>query len=235
LISRLLANFRPQPSSPPGPFIHLGAIHKTYPNGAVGLQGIDLALTQGEFLWISGVSGSGKSTLLKLLFGAEQPTTGEVWVDQQQVTQLKAPQLARLRRRLGVVFQDYKLLPRRTVGENITFVLKALGYDRPEIRRRLWPTLKRVGLEAKVDCFPEQLSGGEQQRVALARAIVHSPMILLADEPTGNLDPENTGIVMETIQALHQAGTTVIITTHDQALLSQTPHRIITLDRGLLV
>ena len=209
MISRLLAKFRPQPSSPPGPFIHLGDIHKTYPNGAVGLQGIDLTLTQGEFLWISGVSGSGKSTLLKLLCGAEHPTTGEVWVDQQPVTQLKAPQLARLRRRLGVVFQDYKLLPRRTVGENITFVLKALGYDRPEIRRRLWPTLKRVGLEAKVDCFPEQLSGGEQQRVALARAIVHSPMVLLADEPTGNLDPENTGIVMETIQALHQAGTSV--------------------------
>ncbi|WP_218080650.1 cell division ATP-binding protein FtsE [Anthocerotibacter panamensis] len=231
----LLPKSTPAPLDPDAPLIRLEQVHKVYPNGAIGLDGFSLSVTQGDFLWVSGVSGSGKSTFLKLLYGAERPTSGEVWVNRQPVAHLNAHRLAALRRCMGVVFQDYKLLPRRTVCENITFVLRALGYTRHDIHRRLLSTLKIVGLEHKADCFPEQLSGGEQQRVAIARAIVHTPVLLLADESTGNLDPANTQIVLEILDELHKAGVTIVVTTHDQTLLSQTGHPIVTLDKGRLV
>jgi len=235
LIFKLLTPPAPVPPAATTSLVCLEGVSKTYRNGAPALKDVNLTIQAGEFLWISGVSGSGKSTLLKLLCGAEKPTTGRVWVQQQSVASLGAHQLASLRRRIGVVFQDYKLLPRRTVAENITFVLKALGYDRPEVRRRLWPALKMVGLETKADCFPEQLSGGEQQRVALARAVVHTPTLLLADEPTGNLDPVNTHLVLDVLHQLNQVGVTILVTTHDQSLLDRTDQRIIHLDRGRVI
>ncbi|WP_287127849.1 cell division ATP-binding protein FtsE [Candidatus Cyanaurora vandensis] len=231
----LLTPALPVPAAATTALVCLEGVSKTYANGVQGLKEVDLTVNRGEFLWISGVSGSGKSTLLKLLYGAEKPTAGRVWVDRQPVATLRSHALANLRRRIGVVFQDYKLLPRRTVAENITFVLKALAYGRPEIRRRLWPTLKIVGLESKADCFPEQLSGGEQQRVAIARAVVHTPLLLLADEPTGNLDPTSTAMVLEILHQLHTVGVAIIITTHDQTLLDRTAHRIIHLEQGRVV
>ncbi len=223
---------RTQAPTTPRAFITLEKVHKTYPNGAIGLKGIDLTLDQGNFLWVSGASGSGKSTLLKMLYGAERPDQGQVWVEGQAVAHLRSGALAGLRRKIGVVFQDYKLLPKRTVAENVTFVLRALGHDRAEIRRRLWPTLKMVDLESKADCYPDQLSGGEQQRVAIARAMVHTPLLFLADEPTGNLDPENTQMIIAILEQLNQMGVTVIVSTHDQSLLDCTTHPVLALAQG---
>ncbi len=230
----LLSKTTPPPD-PKAPLVKLEEVYKTYTNGAMGLQGINLTLKRGEFLWIAGVSGAGKSTLLKLLYGAERPTAGKVWVDHQSVNSLSSRQLAQLRRRIGVVFQDYKLLPKHTVAENVSFVLKTLGYGQGEIRRRLWPTLRLVGLESKADCFPHQLSGGEQQRVGIARAIVHTPLLLLADEPTGNLDARNMQMTLGILDELHQAGVSIIVTSHDEALIKQTSHTIVTLDQGRLL
>jgi cell division transport system ATP-binding protein len=189
---------------------------------------------RGDFLFVTGPSGAGKSTLLKLLYGAERPTSGEVIVDQLNVGQLRGDRLSLLRRRIGVVFQDYKLIPTRTVSENIAFVLWAQGFTRKEIERRLLPTLKLVGLQHKADCFPEELSGGEQQRVSLARALVGTPPVLLADEPTGNLDPDNSRQVLKILQKLNAAGATVIVTTHDERLVQMSNQPVLQLQDGCL-
>jgi cell division transport system ATP-binding protein len=172
--------------------------------------------------------------LLKLLYGAERPTSGDVIVDRFNVGQLRGDRLSSLRRCLGIVFQDYKLIPRRTVSENIAFVLWAQGFTRKEIQRRLPPTLKLVGLQHKADCFPEQLSGGEQQRVSLARAIIGTPPVLLADEPTGNLDPDNSRQVLQILKKLNNIGATVIVTTHDEQLVQMSNHPVVQLREGRL-
>jgi cell division transport system ATP-binding protein len=189
---------------------------------------------RGDFLFVTGPSGAGKTTLLKLLYGAEHPTAGEVMVDGLNVSQLRGDRLSLLRRRIGVVFQDYKLIPRRTVSENIAFVLWAQGFTRKEIQRRLPPTLKLVGLQHKANCFPEQLSGGEQQRVSLARAIVGTPPVLLADEPTGNLDPDNSQQVLNILKKLNAMGATVIVTTHDEHLVQMSNQPVVQLREGRL-
>ncbi|MEO0535591.1 MAG: cell division ATP-binding protein FtsE [Cyanobacteria bacterium P01_A01_bin.123] len=214
--------------------VSLRSISKTYSNGVQALTNVSLQVKRGDFLFVTGPSGSGKSTLLKLLYGQERPTSGEVVVNDVQVSNLYGDRLAHLRRRIGVVFQDYKLIPRRTVSENVAFVLWAQGFTRKEINRRLWPTLKMVGLQGKAQCFPEQLSGGEQQRVSIARAVVSTPPLLLADEPTGNLDSDNSMQVIKILKKLNSIGITVIVTTHDEHLVRMSNHPVVQIRNGRL-
>jgi len=222
-----LPDDKQQHSSSDKVMVQLRSVTKTYPNGANVLSDVNLEVKQGKFLFITGSSGSGKSTLLKLLYGEELPTQGEVIVDQYDVAALRGDRLSLLRRRIGIVFQDYKLIPQRTVAENVSVVLQAQGYTRKEIQRRLEPTLKLVGLLKLAHCFPNQLSGGEQQRVSIARAIVGTPPLLLADEPTGNLDPDNSWQVMQIFQKLNSFGVTVIVTTHDEQLMRRCDYPVV--------
>ena len=212
--------------------LQLRSVTKTYTNGANALLDANLTIKKGEFLFITGPSGSGKSTLLKLLYGEELATQGEVIVDGSNVSQLRGDSLSLLRRRIGIVFQDYKLIPLRTVTENISVVLQAQGYTRKEIQRRLEPTLKLVGLSSKANSFPDQLSGGEQQRVSMARAIVATPPLLLADEPTGNLDPDNSWQIIQILRKLNSFGATVIVTTHDEHLVRRCDRRVVQVRHG---
>jgi cell division transport system ATP-binding protein len=221
-------------TSPNPVMVKLQGVTKTYPNGSLGVFDLSLEVKRGDFLLITGPSGAGKSTLLKLLYGAERPSSGEVIVDDLNVGKLRGDRLSLLRRRIGVVFQDYKLIPTRTVSENIAFVLWAQGYTRKEIQRRLPPTLKVVGLQHKANCFPDELSGGEQQRVSLARAIVGTPPVLLADEPTGNLDPDNSRQVLNILKKLNGMGATVIVTTHDEQLVQMSRQPVVQLREGRL-
>jgi cell division transport system ATP-binding protein len=214
--------------------IRLQGVSKTYGNGTHALHNVSLDVGRGDFLFITGPSGSGKSTLLKLLYGEEIADQGEVIVDGYRVGELRGDRLALLRRQIGVVFQDYKLIPNRTVTENIAFVLHAQGFSRREIQRRLPPTLKTVGLAHKANCFPEQLSGGEQQRVSIARAVVATPPLLLADEPTGNLDPDNSWQVIQILAKLNAIGITVIVTTHDEQLVRRSNRSVAQLHQGRL-
>ena len=226
----------PLPSSKPpaGTSIELEQVTKIYQNGCRALLEVSLRVKRGEFLFVTGPSGSGKSTLLKLLYAAETPTAGEVTVNGAALSQLKGNQIARLRRQIGIVFQDYKLIPSRTVAENVAFVLQAQGFTRKEVHRRLLPTLKMVGLQDKAGCFPGELSGGEQQRVSIARAVVGTPPILLADEPTGNLDPDNSMQVIKILQRLNAMGITVIVTTHDEHLVRQSHYPVVQIRDGRL-
>lgn len=228
----------PLPSSEtaaaPNLMVRLQQVNKIYTNGSKALIDVNLQIRKGDFLFITGPSGSGKSTLLKLLYGEERPTKGEVVVHDYNLANLRGNQLSMLRRRIGVVFQDYKLIPRRTVAENVAFVLWAQGFTRKEIHRRLLPTLKMVGLQDKARCFPDELSGGEQQRVSIARAIVGTPPILLADEPTGNLDPDNSWQVIKILKKLNSIGITVIVTTHDEHLVRLSGHPVVQLRNGRL-
>lgn len=221
-----------QQNNQAGTMVELHSVTKTYANGYHALLNVSLKIQKGEFLFITGPSGSGKSTFLKLLYGQELPTQGEVIVDDLNVGKLRGDRLSFLRRRIGIVFQDYKLIPQRTVAENITFVLQAQGYTRKEIQRRLEPTLKLVGLLSKADRFPDQLSGGEQQRVSIARAIIATPPLLLADEPTGNLDPDNSWQVIQILQKLNSFGATVIVTTHDEQLVRKCNYPVIQVKNG---
>lgn len=217
-----------------GAIVELEQVTKVYDNGCQALLNINLRVGQGEFLFVTGPSGSGKSTLLKLLYGEERPTQGEVVVNGTKLAQLRGNSLSKLRRKIGIVFQDYKLIPRRTVSENVAFVLWAQGFTRKEIHRRLMPTLKMVGLQDKADAFPDQLSGGEQQRVSIARAVVGTPPILLADEPTGNLDPDNSWQVIKILQRLNGMGITIIVTTHDEHLVRMSNHPVVQIREGRL-
>jgi cell division transport system ATP-binding protein len=212
--------------------VQLRSVTKTYANGADALVDANLSIKKGEFLFVTGASGSGKSTLLKLLYGEEFATHGEVIVDDRNVSALRGDSLSLLRRRIGIVFQDYKLIHQRTVTENISVVLQAQGYTRKEIQRRLEPTLKLVGLLSKANSFPDQLSGGEQQRVSMARAIVATPPLLLADEPTGNLDPDNSWQIIQILRKLNSFGATVVVTTHDEHLVRRTDQRVVQVRNG---
>ncbi|MEL6938416.1 MAG: cell division ATP-binding protein FtsE [Cyanobacteria bacterium J06598_1] len=215
------------PDAAPAPIINIHQISKTYSNGTPALQDINLSLNKGDFLFITGPSGAGKSTLLKMLYGQEKPSSGHIHINGQEITKLRGDRLAMLRRRIGVVFQDYKLIPRRTVSENIAFVLHAQGYSRKEIDRRLPLTLKMVGLQDKANRFPNQLSGGEQQRASIARAIVGTPPLLLADEPTGNLDGDNARQVFSILRKLNSMGITVVVTTHDEMMVRQLNYPVV--------
>ncbi|MBD2114549.1 MULTISPECIES: cell division ATP-binding protein FtsE [Cyanophyceae] len=216
------------------PIVSLNNVEKVYANGSKALAGVNLTVNPGDFLFVTGPSGSGKSTLLKLLYGYERPTSGNILVGDEPISDLRGNRLAMMRRRIGVVFQDYKLIPKRTVAENVAFVLWAQGFTRKEIHRRLWPTLKMVGLQGKAQCFPDELSGGEQQRVSIARAVVSTPPLLLADEPTGNLDAENSLQVIKILKKLNSIGITVIVTTHDEHLVRISNHPVVQIKNGRL-
>ncbi|HIK45972.1 MAG TPA: cell division ATP-binding protein FtsE [Leptolyngbyaceae cyanobacterium M65_K2018_010] len=223
----------PQPPKVPArAIVTMAQVEKIYGNGSTALTDVNLTINQGDFLFVTGPSGSGKSTLLKLLYGHERPTAGEILVAGEPIAQLRGNRLARMRRRIGVVFQDYKLIPRRTVAENVAFVLWAQGFTRKEIHRRLWPTLKMVGLQNKAHCFPDELSGGEQQRVSIARAVVNTPPLLLADEPTGNLDADNSLQVIKILKKLNSIGITVVVTTHDEHLVRVSNHPVVQIKNG---
>jgi cell division transport system ATP-binding protein len=215
--------------------IQLFHVNKQYPGEAPALLDVSLHVHKGEFAFITGPSGAGKSTLMRLVFCAERATTGQLLVFGRNIGKLKPAQVPFLRRSIGVVFQDFKLLPDRTVAENVAFPLEVRGAPAKEVQRRVHGILRSLGLELKVDKFPLSLSGGEQQRVAVARALVGEPALLLADEPTGNLDPDRTLEVMDLLQAANARGTTVVVATHDRSLLARYRKRVIALERGRLV
>ena len=207
---------------------------KAYQRDQNALSDVTLKVEKGEFVYLTGPSGAGKSTLLKLLYCAERPTRGQILVNGRNITRYGAARIPYLRRNLGIIFQDFKLLKRRTVYENVAFPLEVQGRKRFEISKKVYQTLKSVGLEHRLNHHPLQLSGGEQQRVAVARALVVDPLILLADEPTGNLDPEVTLDIMELFKSANARGTTVVMATHDRGLIRQFPRRIVSLEAGSL-
>lgn len=200
----------------------------------VALNDIRLRIRKGEFVFVTGPSGAGKTTLLRLIFGAEKPASGYILINAINLNRISRPKLDLLRRKIGFVFQDFKLLPRKTVFENVAIALEVIGLRPKFVRKKTHQTLRLVGLAEKEKSYPLSLSGGEQQRVAIARAIVKDPLILLADEPTGNLDPQLTMEIMELFRSIHRKGTTVVVATHSQELLQATDCRIIVLNQGTI-
>ncbi len=222
-------------ASEPGPIIQLFHVTKQYTRDSRALDDVSLRIEKGDFVFLAGPSGAGKSTLLKLLFCAETPTKGQIIVAGRNVHRIRRASVPYLRRNIGVVFQDFKLLHRRPVFDNVAFALEVLGTPPREIRRRVTAMLRQVGLGDKMHVLPSRLSGGEQQRVAIARALVNEPAILLADEPTGNLDPDLTIDIMNLLREANVRGTTVIVATHDPLVLQRFPKRVLTLERGRVV
>ena len=208
-------------------------VYKRYQNGVSALCDVNLEISKGEFVFIIGESGSGKSTIIKLLYRQERPTSGEVYVGGINVARLRNGKVYKLRRKLGVVFQDYKLLPKLTVYENVAFALEIYGLKKSEIRKRTLEALEQVGLKDKVRSFPDELAGGEQQRVSIARAIVNNPKVLICDEPTGNLDPKTSMEVMRVIESINNdLGTTVIMATHDEKIVNKFKKRVVVIKEG---
>jgi cell division transport system ATP-binding protein len=217
------------------PIIILENVSKTYPAGTKALQDLSLTIEKGEFVFIVGSSGSGKSTLIKLLLKEIDPTSGKIEVNGQDVTGMKHKQVAKYRRKLGVVFQDFRLLKDRNVFENVAFALQVVGRSNYTIRRKVPAILTIMGLSDKYASLPKQLSGGEQQRVALARALVNKPAILLADEPTGNLDPKNSWEIMKLLDEINKTGTTVVVVTHNSEIVNAMQKRVITMKKGVVI
>jgi len=215
--------------------IHLYHVSKRYTPQSLALADVTLAVEKGEFVFLTGPSGAGKTTLLKLVFLAELPTEGQILVHGRNITALPAHRIPYLRRSIGVVFQDFKLLQRKTLVENVTLVLRILGVPPKERRVRAYRVLKMVGLHHKLTAFPLELSGGEQQRVAIARALINEPAILLADEPTGNLDPDLALEIMDLFKEINARGTTIMVATHDRELIGRMGRRALYLERGRVV
>ena len=215
--------------------IQLHNVFLAYQQDASALHNINLKIGKGEFVFLTGPSGAGKTTLLRLLYGALTPNRGQVLVDGQNITRMTRSQLPMLRRSIGVVFQDFKLLHNRTVFENVAITLEVLGWGRADIGKKTMHMLKQMGIESKYNLITERLSGGEQQRVALARALVNDPKILLADEPTGNLDDANKNQILTIFKEANIRGTTVVVATHDRRLIDQSHKRLVTLSKGEIV
>ena len=216
-------------------FIKFRNVEKTYKNGVNAVYDMNLDIKKGEFVFVIGASGSGKSTLIKMLYREERPTNGEIYVGGINVAKVKNKKVYKLRRKIGIVFQDYKLLPKLTVYENVAFALEIYGLPTNEVKRKVLKALDLVGLKSKTKSYPNQLSGGEQQRVAIARAIVNSPKLLICDEPTGNLDPDTSLEVMKVIEKINDLGTTVVMATHDREMVNKMKKRVVLLDNGKLV
>jgi len=215
--------------------ITLKNVRKTYPNGLVALDDVSLFIGREEFVYLIGPSGAGKSTILKLLFMAEIPTAGEIVIDNFILSKLTPVQVPFFRRNIGMIFQDYKLLQKRTVYENVAFALRVMHVAPSKIRRQVIHVLDLVGLAQKMNCFPGELSGGEQQKICIARAIVNNPPILLCDEPTGNLDPDTSWEIVQLLNKINARQTTVVMATHDTDIVDGLPKRVLAIERGHVV
>ena len=210
-------------------------VSKAYPTGALALQNVNVQIAPGEFVFVVGPSGAGKSTFIKMLFREELPTTGNIFVNGIDLLNLQDKEIPYLRRQLGIIFQDYRLLPDRTVYENVAFAMQVIEAPYRKIKRRVMNVLELVGLRNRANAYPGELSGGEQQRVAIARAIVNDPLLVIADEPTGNLDPARSLEIMSLLQEINNLGTTILVVTHEKDLVERFGKRVIVLDEGLIV
>lgn len=210
-------------------------VSKIYPGGFTALENINLHIDQGEFVSIVGQSGAGKSTLLKLIYAEEQPTTGKVYFNERDLGTIKRKLLPFYRRNIGTVFQDFKLLSNRTAFENIAYALEVDGVETEEIQERVAEIIDIVGMTDKKDKYPKQLSGGEQQKISMARALVHSPLVIIADEPTGNLDPVSTWEIVDLLVKINSLGTTILLASHNKEVVDKLNRRVIALDGGKLV
>jgi cell division transport system ATP-binding protein len=209
-------------------------VSKSYPTGAQALKDVDTRIADGEFVFLIGPSGAGKSSFFKMLLREDVPTSGEVWLNDMRVDKLHGRQISKLRRNIGMIFQDFRTLPRMTVWENVAFALEVVGKSQSDIDKVVPYMLKLVGLKDKARVFPHQLSGGEQQRVAIARALVHEPSVLLADEPTGNLDPSTSWEIVELLNQINGWGTTVVMATHNADIVNAMKKRVITMRNGTI-
>jgi cell division transport system ATP-binding protein len=228
---------RTEPAAEPRrpPIVELRDATVVYPGGQVALERVTFGIQRGEFVFVVGPTGCGKSTLIRTLTGEVRPASGEVLIAGHDINRLPKRRIPHLRRRIGTVFQDFKLLPNRTVYDNVAYTLKVTGASRSDIRRKVPEILRLVGLQTKVHSYPDQLSGGEQQRVSIARAFVNHPPLLLADEPTGNLDPETSIGIMQLLYRINRTGTTVLVVTHDREMVDKMRRRVLALDEGRLV
>lgn len=217
------------------PIIIMDQVSKQYSTGVDALEEVSVRIEKGEFVFIVGKSGSGKSTLIKLLLKELEPTSGRIYIGGRQVSNMKRKQVSRYRRNFGVVFQDFRLLKDKTVYENVAFAQQIIGVNKRDIRKNVTTMLSIVGLLDKKDFYPEQLSGGEQQRTAIARALVNRPVIFLADEPTGNLDPQSAWEIMMLLEEVNKMGTTLVVVTHNNDIVDRMKKRVITLQEGLLL
>ena len=215
--------------------IRLIDVYKEYPNGTKALKGVNLRIDDGEFVFLVGPSGSGKSTVIKLITGEVDLTKGKLMVNGYSLNNIKPRQLPFMRRTLGVVFQDFRLIDKKTVYQNLSFVMRAIGASPREVKRRIPYVLELVGLEGKGDVYPGQLSGGEQQRVAIARALVNNPSMIIADEPTGNLDPQRSLEIMMLLERINELDTTVLVVTHEKDLVNQFSKRVVAIEDGRII
>ncbi len=215
--------------------IHMTGISKVFSTGSVALSDITVDIEKGDFVFVVGPSGAGKSTFIKLIFREELPTSGELIVNGRNVGEILPAEVPYLRRSLGIVFQDYRLLPNKTVFENVAFAMRVVEAPRREIQKRVGNVLELVGLKNKARNFPSQLSGGEQQRVAIARAIVNKPLVVIADEPTGNLDPDTSWEIMKIFERINKTGTTIVMATHDKTVVDGMKKRVIAIEKGRIV
>lgn len=215
--------------------IEMNNVVKKYSNGTTALNDLSVNIDQGEFVYVVGPSGAGKSTFIKLMYREEKATKGDITVCDFNLLKIKNKTVPLLRREIGIVFQDYKLLPKKTVYENIAYAMQVIGKKPREIKKRVREVLELVDLRNKEKAFPDQLSGGEQQRVAIARAIVNTPKVLIADEPTGNLDPENSWEIMKILEKINLQGTTVVMATHNSTIVNTIRHRVIAIEHGRII
>ncbi|GAB1768045.1 cell division ATP-binding protein FtsE [Priestia megaterium] len=215
--------------------IEMQNVYKTYPNGVKAINGISIKINQGEFAYIVGPSGAGKSTFIKMMYREEKPSSGNIIVNGANVAKIKDSRVPIFRRHIGVVFQDFKLLPKLTVYENIAFALEVIEQSPEEIKKRVLEVLELVKLKGKMDSFPDELSGGEQQRVSIARSIVNSPKVVIADEPTGNLDPETSWGIMDIFEEINKRGTTILMATHNREIVNTIRKRVIAIENGNVV
>lgn len=215
--------------------IQMQGVYKTYRNGVTALNGLDVQIDQGEFVYVVGPSGAGKSTFTKLIYREEKPTNGTVLINDINTSMMKERRIPMLRRKIGVVYQDFRLLPTLTVYENVAFALEVIEEDSANIRRRVMDVLDQVHLKNKARFLPDELSGGEQQRVSIARAMVNHPKILIADEPTGNLDPDTSWEIMHILEEINTGGTTVLMATHSKEIVNTIRKRVIAIEDGMIV